>query len=145
MTMWDSIIAVAGTLAGTATAGAITARTAKQGRRDQKTSDAMRAVADLVAAIDAHRAAMYSAGDAKLSGGDSASARRDAHSTRGAISAPLTQVRILAPALGDPAKRAVQATYDMRNPRNRADLDQRRAAAKAAVEALVDAAERHFA
>ena len=119
--MWDSLIAVGGTLA------AVTAYTA--------------AVAD-------HRSAMWQFEDAKLTGKPAqvvAELEAVQHGTRSAITVPLTTVAILTPALADLAVEAAKATYAMRDSGALDVLETHRAVALAASDRFVAAAAELFA
>lgn len=147
--MWGSLIAVFGTLAGgvlMAWATARTARTARrESRRDQHRREALDAVTALATAVADHRRAMLILEEVKLSGGDTAEAREEKNQTRSAITAPLFQVSVLAPALTAAAEEAVQATYAMRNAPDEAKLRALHDEAKAAADRLTAAARGMFA
>jgi hypothetical protein len=142
----DTLIAVAGTL----TAGGVTswwhARTVRVERRDrrdaQRREELLTAVADLVAALDAHRAAMWVRETTRLSGdpADVPATVDRAHQTRAAVSAPLVRVRILAPGLATAASSATQATYAMHDAPTTNFLDRQRQASLDAIARLETAA-----
>lgn len=147
--MWGSVIAVLGTLAGgvlMAWATARTARTARrETRRDTHRREALDAVTALATAVANHRRAMLILEEVKLSGKDPAEARDEKNQTRAAITAPLFQVSVLAPALTTAAEEAVQATYVMRNVPDEATLRALHEEAKAAANRLTAAAVGMFA
>lgn len=150
--LWASVIAVAGTLLGGLLAGAVQAWTARVARRETRVADrraeALTAVTALLAAVADHRSRSWVKEDLRLSGADEQAvveARDAGHLTRSAITAPLTTVSILTPALADAAEAAVQATYAMRNAADHDALEQLRAASVAAEKQLRQAASRVFA
>jgi transposase len=141
----DTIIAVLGTLAGGALAALLQAGQATaQHRRDTATrrqDAALSALCDLVAALDAHRAAMWHREDLRLTGAEPAeyaAARARSHDTRAAVSAPLTALAVLAPRLREHAQHAATATYALRAAPDPETLATRRATAITAAEALVE-------
>ncbi len=71
-------------------------------------------------------------------------ARTESHATRSAITAPLTTVSVLAPALAPAATAAAQAAYDLRAAADRTALTTDRDRAMAAADGLVAAAARRF-
>lgn len=131
--MWSTLITMAGTLVATLSGcvltGMVQARVARTERReirwDARRSEALAAVTALVTALSAHRRAMWVREDLRLAGADPvrvAEARDASHATRSAVTTPLTTVRILLPALAEPARQATQATYALRNAPDRATL-----------------------
>ncbi len=141
----DTIVAVLGTLAGAALAALFQARqTTLQHRRDTATrrqDDALTALCDLVAALDAHRRAMWVREDLRLTGTapeQYAAARAESHATRTAVSAPLTALSVLAPQLREHAQHAAATTYALRGAPTTDTLAARREDAIAAVQALVE-------
>jgi hypothetical protein len=148
-TMWASVIAVLGTLAGGVLMTWATARTAKtarrETRRDTHRREALGAVTALATAVANHRRAMVLLEEAKLSGTDTAEAREEKNQTRSAITAPLFQVSVLAPALTAAAEEAVQATYAIRNAPDEAKLQALHNEAKAAADRLAASARGMFA
>jgi hypothetical protein len=150
--MWDSLIAVGGTLAGSWIGGFVQLRKARVERRENRgetrRAEALRAVTELVAALADHRRAMWEFEDAKLTGKPAqtvAELLAAQHVTRSAINVPMTTVAILAPALADSAREAAQSTYAMRNSGDLDVLEARRAVALAASDRLVAAAAEFFA
>lgn len=150
--MWESLIAVAGTLGGGVLAGLgqrYAARVERrENRRDARRADALAAVTGLVAALADHRRAMWEFEDARIQG----AARQTVlelqavqHGTRSAINEPMTTVAILAPALAAQAREAATATYAMRGAPDLDVLETRRAVALAASDQLVHAAAEFFA
>jgi hypothetical protein len=150
--MWDSLIAVAGTLAGGWIGGFVQLRGARaerhENREEARRAEALKAVTDLAGALADHRRAMWRYEDVKLTG-ESEQAITDLrtarHDTRSAINAPMTMVAILAPMLADPAREATQAAYAMRDAGDPDVLEARRAVALAADDRFVAAAAEFFA
>lgn len=150
--MWDSLIAVGGTLAGGLAASVTQLRGARaerrENRREARRSEALAAVTGLVAALADHRRAMWQFEDAKLTGKPAqvvAELETVQHGTRSAINAPMTTVAILTPALAGPAREAAQAAYAMRNSTDLDVLEARRAVAAGTSDRLVEAAAEFFA
>ncbi|MFE6228748.1 protein kilB [Streptomyces sp. NPDC057854] len=142
-----SVIAVLGTLLGAVVAGVLQQRLARRERGEVQAAELRRerlaAVTELVAAVAEHRRAMWVREDLRLNGGDETAyeqARAESHMTRAAITAPLTAVRILAPALAEQAAQAARASYDLRGAADLVALDACRTAAIAAADRLVLAA-----
>ena len=142
--VWTSLIAVAGTIAGTNLGAWWNARNARAERHDRRRGEQrdqlLSALADLVSALASHRRAMVVLGETRLSGGDDEAARATTHETRSAISAPLTRVRILGPELAEHATKATQATYALHDVPDQAELQRRRQASVDAVAELEQAA-----
>lgn len=113
--MLTTLIAVLGTLAGTAIAHL--SQRAHRRATDARTqrAEAVTAIADLATALADHRRTMWLREDLRLTGHDWAAARAESHTTRSAITAPLLRVQILLPAAADPARQAAQAVYDLRD------------------------------
>lgn len=152
MDVWQSVIAVAGTLLGSLLGSGVQARIARVARREERTAgrraDAMTAVTALVSALADHRRAMFVLEDLRLSTATpeaTEAARTTSHGTRSAITTPLVTVRMLTPALANAAEAATSAAYAMRLAPDHAELETRRAAALAASNQLVDAAGELFA
>lgn len=150
--MWDSLIAVGGTLAGGLLASVVQLRGARAERRenrgDARRGEALGAVTGLVAALADHRRAMWQFEDAKLRGkAEQTVTDLEAvqHGTRSAINVPMATVAILAPALAEPAREAARATYAMRGAGDLDVLEARRAAALGAADRFVDVAAEFFA
>jgi hypothetical protein len=120
--MWGTVLAILGTLAGSGLTYVLQQRAVSKERAEARLADQIRdrvtAVTALVAALADHRRAMWVREDLRLAGAlpaEYAAARAASHVTRSAITAPLTQVAILAPSLITPAKEAAAATYALRN------------------------------
>ncbi|EGX55133.1 hypothetical protein SZN_34477 [Streptomyces zinciresistens K42] len=141
-----TLIAVLGTLLGTAMAYLLQQRGARTERVAVRSEDRRRerltAVTDLVSALAAHRRAMRVREDLRLAGDQDgyAAARAESHATRAAITAPLMLVTVLAPDLADAASGAASATYALRGAADAAALTALRRAAIAATDRLVTAA-----
>jgi hypothetical protein len=121
--------------------------TARSARRDalmeNRRRDAVDAVADLVYALDAHRAAMWELGTAELEDRPASliiTLTATTQATRVAITKPEVRVLTLLPALAKVAKRAIQLTYDMYQPVGKDALTCLRQAALEARERVVEAA-----
>ncbi|WP_368660657.1 pRL2-23 [Streptomyces marincola] len=145
----DTVIAVAGTLAGAVVTGLLqhraTARTERAARREREEREWLASVTELARAVSAHRAAMWALRHAELTGASAerVDVLRDAsHTTRGAVTAPAVMLRLLTSSarLRAAADEAVHATYGMRDAVSVADLDARRQRALGAHDAFVDAA-----
>lgn len=150
--MWDSLIAVGGTLAGGLLAGVLQQRGARaerrESRREARRTEALKAVTALAAALADHRRAMWELEDAKLTGKPEQAITGlliVQHGTRAAINTPATTVAILAPGLAGVAREAARATYGMRNSNDLDELEDRRAEAAAATDLFVRAAAEFFA
>ncbi|MFD8597698.1 protein kilB [Kitasatospora sp. NPDC059646] len=150
--MVPTLLAVCGTLLGTLGAVVLQQRAARaeraEARRDAHEQARLRAVAELVTALDNHRRAMWLREKLRLSGaGDDAftEARTASHLTRAAITGPLVTLSVLAPTLAKAANDAVRATYALREAPDLEVLQQARSAAIAATESLVAAAGDQFA
>ncbi|MFF5448798.1 protein kilB [Streptomyces sp. NPDC012888] len=147
MSVWPSIVAVLGTLAGALTAGVLQHRAAHTARAEQRADDhrqdRLGAVTDFAAALDAHRSAMFHRERLARTDTDAQhrlEAQTRSHDTRAAITVPHVRLKVLVPELGGQAQRAADATYALRHATDRTDLDSRRHAAKEATEAFVAAA-----
>ncbi|MFF0413411.1 protein kilB [Kitasatospora sp. NPDC004745] len=147
MSIWPSIVAVLGTLAGALTAGLLqhrSARTARaEERADSRRQERLGAVTDFAAALDAHRSAMFHRERLALAEAGAEhqlEAQTRSHDTRTAVTAPHIRLQVLVPELAGPAQRAADATYALRRAGDRAELDARRHAAKEASVAFVAAA-----
>ncbi|MEU3084703.1 pRL2-23 [Streptomyces diastaticus] len=142
--MWQTLIAVLGTLAGALAAGIMQARIARitrdAARADDHRREAIDAVTTLAVAVSDHRRSMWELGDAQLTDADAdriQALRDETHRTRSAVTAPAVRVQLLAPALQPTAHAAVQATYAMRQPTNLDELETLRATALTAHDELV--------
>ncbi|MEU0931064.1 protein kilB [Streptomyces malaysiensis] len=145
--MWSSIIAVVGTLLGSAVAYVLQQRAGRieraEARGEVRRSDRLAAVTALVAALAEHRRAMWVREDLRMTGDAPeayAAARADSHTTRAAITAPLTTVALLAPELAGAAENAARATYALRGAPDPDVLTARRQDAIAAADLLVTSA-----
>lgn len=152
--MWQSIIAVAGTLAGALVAGIMQARQARSTRQAERADDRRReavdAVTDLAVAVSDHRRAMWQLGDAEVTGAGADRVRElldETHRTRSAVTSPAVRVQLLVadPAVQTAAREAVRATYAMRQPASLEVLQELRAEALTAHDEMVTAAARHLA
>jgi hypothetical protein len=120
----------------------------RETRGEARRTEALSAVTGLVAALADHRRAMWQFEDAKLTGKPEqvvAELLAVKHGTRSAINAPMTTVTILAPVLAAAARKAAQASYDMRNAADLDDLEHQRADALTACDAFTAAAAEFFA
>ncbi|MFJ2584034.1 protein kilB [Streptomyces sp. NPDC087538] len=145
--MWTSLIAVVGTLLGSVTAYLLQQRTARTDRAESRAHEVRRdriaAVTALTVALADHRRTMWAREDLRLSGAPEAEyreARAASHATRSALTAPLTTLVILAPALTDAAHEAAAASYALRNAADAEALNALRLAAIEAADHLVRAA-----
>jgi hypothetical protein len=141
--MWQTLIAVIGTLAGTGIAGLIQHRTTRNTHAETRRTAVVQAVAALNSALADHRRAMWVREDLRLSGASGeayAAARAESHATRSAITAPHTTLAVLAPELAELADAAVQAAYDLRGADDTATLAAQRDAALQAATQLVTGA-----
>ena len=145
--MIDSIIAVAGTLAGTVSGyrlGHWGARVERAEAREQELRrERLAAVTGFAATVANHRTAMWVREDLRLAGADPAqvqAARERSHETRAAITAPLTAVTLIAPDLARWAAEAANGAYALRSAPTRQALAERRAAAITAADEFVAAA-----
>lgn len=149
--MWQTLIAVLGTLAGALAAGLVQARIAHTARNaaraDVRRRDSVNAVTDLAVALSDHRRAMWELGDARLAGADTGrvqALRDESHRTRSAVTAPAVRVQLLTPEVQAPARIAVQATYAMRHPKDAHELELLRRRALDAHDALIATAGPHL-
>ncbi|MFJ7586229.1 hypothetical protein ACIQZO_02265 [Streptomyces sp. NPDC097617] len=147
MSIWPSIVAVLGTLAGALTAGLLQHRSARTARAEQRADsylqDQLGAVTEFAAALDAHRSAMFHRERLALAEAGAEhqlEAQTRSHDTRAAITAPHIRLQVLVPELSGAAEQAADATYALRKATGRAELDSRRRAAKEAAVAFVAAA-----
>ncbi|MFF5853999.1 protein kilB [[Kitasatospora] papulosa] len=143
--MWQTLIAVLGTLAGVGITSGYQARAARTVRQEARRTEGLTAVTTLVEALANHRRAMWVREDLRLRGEDWAGARTESHASRSAITAPLLRVQLLLPAVAPAAQDAAQAVYALRGADGHSTLNDRRTAALAASDALVTAAGRHIA
>lgn len=145
--MWQTVIAVVGTLAGSLVTALLQRRAlrlqADITRQDKATADRLTAVTTFAAALADHRRAMWLREHLRLNaapGQQTAEARTASHATRSALTAPHLAVSLLLPTLQAPATRAVEATYALRNAAHLDQLTALRAEALAAMDAFTDAA-----
>ncbi|MFF3265313.1 protein kilB [Streptomyces sp. NPDC002932] len=142
--MWQTLIAVIGTLAGTGIAGFMQHRASRTARQEARRTEGLTAVTALVEALADHRRAMWVREDLRLRQEDWADARTESHATRSAITAPLLRVQLLMPAAAPAAQTAAQAAYALRGADGHPILNQLRTDAITASDALVTAAGRHL-
>ncbi|MFJ1566728.1 hypothetical protein ACIOG8_21360 [Streptomyces erythrochromogenes] len=148
MSIWPSIVAVLGTLAGALTAGLLQHRSARSARAEERADgrrqDQLGAVTEFAAALDAHRSAMFHRERLNLTGATGAEHQLEAetrsHDTRAAVTAPHIRLQVLVPELAVAAQQAADATYALRKAADRTELDVRRHAAKEASVAFIAAA-----
>jgi len=137
MNALQSIVAVVGTLLGVGMGGLLQMRVARESRRQAWRQQAVDAISRLTGAIEAHRVAMWHRENDRIQG---AAGQHDVASTRSAISAPLTSVRIYLPQLYHLAEAAAQATYALRHAENINQLADLREAAIHALERMLERA-----
>ncbi|MFJ2590635.1 hypothetical protein [Streptomyces sp. NPDC087538] len=109
MSIWPSIVAVLGTLAGALTAGLLQHRSARTARAEERADshrqDQLGAVTDFAAALDAHRSAMFHRERLTLTEAGTEhqlEAQTRSHDTRAAITAPHIRLQVLVPELAGP-------------------------------------------
>jgi hypothetical protein len=151
-TVWTSLIAICGTLAGALTSGWMQARVGRAQRREavaEARRDALLvAVGELVSALADHRLAMWRREDRRLAGAAAEvvdAARAASHETRAAVTAPLVRVSVLAPSLRAVVQEAEQATYALRGAADQETLGALREQALQASDRLVAEAGQAFA
>ncbi|MFI6286633.1 protein kilB [Streptomyces sp. NPDC051018] len=143
MIVWVSVIAVVGTLLGSTTAFLLQQRALRTDRAEtrkyEKWRDQLAAVTALTVALADYRRAMWAREDLRLSDapGGHEEARAETHTARSALTAPLTTLAVLAPALAPTATRAAQAAYALRNAPDHQTLTTLRTAAMNAADDLV--------
>ncbi|MFF6873697.1 protein kilB [Streptomyces sp. NPDC012450] len=144
--MLATVLAIVGTLAGALLSGLLASRQARTAVTASESvarrQAAVDAVADLAAAVAAHRSAMWHRENKRLTGEDWTEDRERSHATRAAISAPAVRLAILAPTLRPAAEAAIQASYALRGAGTEAELDAAREASLAADERLITEAGR---
>lgn len=148
--MWQSLIAVLGTLSGVLVSGLLARVARQEDRREQHRRAAIDALAALGRALADHRRAMWEYMDAALTGAAPERVRelRDrTHETRSQITAPATRVRLLvgSPEVWEAARCAIGATYAMRNVADLDELAVRRRRALETADELVAVAAAHLA
>lgn len=138
--MLTTLIAVLGTLAGSAIAllGQRSQRRAADARAYR--TEALAAVAELATALADHRRAMWVREDLRLRGEDWGAARTESHATRSAVTAPLLRVQVLLPSIANVAQTAARATYSLRASDSETGLHARREHAITTTDSLVTAA-----
>lgn len=148
--MLTTLIAVLGTLLGTALAYLLQQRGLRMDRAETRAEDRRRerltAVTDLVSALAAHRRAMWVREDLRLAGDQDGyiAARAESHTTRAAITAPLTLVSVLAPDMAQAAADAAAATYALRGAPDAEALAALRRGAITASDRLIASASARF-
>ncbi|CUU60848.1 hypothetical protein Ga0074812_14848 [Parafrankia irregularis] len=143
--MMEAIIGAGAALLGTLAGGLAQWAAARATRTTAERQARHTAVATLTAALAAHRTAMWVREDARLTGANPAGLaglRAASHTTRAAITVPLTELCLTAPDLADTARAAAAATYALRHPADHTQLTAAREAALAAERTLVDTAAR---
>ncbi|MFF4756362.1 protein kilB [Streptomyces sp. NPDC002514] len=139
--MIATIIAIVGTLAGAALSALVQGRQQRTALVGTETvarrQAAVDAVADLVAAVSAHRSAMWHRESLRLAGQDWTEARTASHASRAAITAPAVRLAVLLPALRPAADAAAHASYALRGADTTTVLDAAREASLAADQHLV--------
>src|SRR5690242_5858143 len=135
--MLTALIAVLGTLAGSAIAHLSQRSQRRATETRTRRDEALTAVADLATALADHRRAMWVREDLRLRGEDWTTARAESHATRSAITAPLLRVQLLLPALAAAGQTATRAAYALRDTDGHAPLAARREAAITACDELV--------
>ncbi|TGG79174.1 protein kilB [Streptomyces albus] len=143
--MWQTLIAVLGTLAAVAITSGYQARAARTARQETRRAEGLAAVEALVAALADHRRAMWFREDLRLRGEDWSAARTESHATRSAITGPLLRVQLLLPAAAGAAQDAAAAVYALRNADGHPTLNAARTDALTASDDLVAAVGRHLA
>jgi hypothetical protein len=144
----DSLVTVGGALLGVLAGGFTQARLS---HRDTRRQQALNAIAALVAALDAHRAAMWRREEIRLTAGspedvaqEYEAARAASHVTRGALTMPLVTIRLLMPDLATRADAAAKSTYALRDATTMEGLQIQRGNSMAAREFLLAAVGRNF-
>ncbi|MET8746285.1 protein kilB [Streptomyces sp. NPDC004728] len=138
--MITAIVAVLGTLAGSAIAHLSQRSHRKADDARARRTEALTAVAELATALANHRRAMWVREDLRLRGEDWADARAESHTTRSAITAPLLRVQVLLPSIADAAQTAARAAYSLRASESESGLRARREHAITTTDSLVNAA-----
>ncbi|MGW7031072.1 protein kilB [Streptomyces xanthophaeus] len=145
--MWQTVIAVLGTLAGSAVTALLQRRAlrlqASIAREDKARDNHLAAVTAFAAVLADHRRAMWLREHLRLTAAphtQTAEARTASHATRSALTAPHLTVALLLPELQAPATRAVEATYALRNAAHLDQLTALRGEALTAMDAFTDAA-----
>ncbi|MFE7111773.1 protein kilB [Streptomyces sp. NPDC057575] len=113
--MITAIVAVLGTLAGSAIAHLSQRSQLRIADGRARRSERLAAVEALATALADHRRAMWVREDLRLRGEDWAAARAESHNTRSAITAPLLRAQLLLPDVATTAQDAARAAYELRN------------------------------
>ncbi|MFF8996194.1 protein kilB [Streptomyces sp. NPDC014983] len=144
--MIGTIIAIIGTLAGSALTALVQGRQQRTALAGSETmarrQAAVDAVAEMVAAVAAHRAAMWHRESLRLKGEDWSEARAASQATRAAISAPAVRVQVLVPDLRTAVDTATRATYALRGTETTEALEAARTASLEADAQLISEAGR---
>ncbi|MFJ2876572.1 MULTISPECIES: protein kilB [unclassified Streptomyces] len=143
--MWQTLIAVLGTLAGVGITGTYQARATRTARAEDRRTAGLTAVTALVEALADHRRAMWAREDLRLTGQDWSEARTESHRTRSALTGPLLQVQLLMPSVARPARDAADAAYALRGHDDHTHLAASREVAIRTSDELVAAVGRHLA
>ncbi|MFI5986369.1 protein kilB [Streptomyces sp. NPDC051555] len=145
--MWQTVIAVLGTLAGSLVTALLQRRAsrlqAEIARQDKAAADRLTAVTAFASVLADHRRAMWVREHLRLNGAPGqqiADARAASHVTRSALTAPHLAVSLFLPTLQCPALVAVEATYALRNASHLDQLTARRTEALSAMDAFTGAA-----
>lgn len=140
-----TLIGVLGTLSAGVVSGLFHLRQLAVAHRRTMQGEALTALANLVKALDRHRAQMWLAENERLAGRETVELVDATHETRAGVSEPLTRVRSLLGSLADIAAAAAQTTNEMFDSPDLDELKARRLAALNAVDQLVTTAADHFA
>ncbi|MFJ2751923.1 protein kilB [Streptomyces sp. NPDC087297] len=144
--MWQTVIAVLGTLAGSAVTALLQRRALRQQaqitRENKNRDDRVNAVTAFAAVLADHRRTMWMREHRRLHAVPAeqlAEARAASHATRSALTAPHLALTLLLPELKEHANRAVEATYALRGATHLDRLVALRREALAAMDAFTDA------
>lgn len=147
-TVLTALIAVVGTLAGGGLNGYTVFRTARAQRLEthkrELEKEVRKAVVELVAALDRHRGVMWEAEKRRLAGITNEVDTSETRASRAEVSAPATDLCLIADDLAQAVREAESCTYAMRESPTRKELDNRREMARAATRRLVDLAAAKF-
>ncbi|QKZ20282.1 hypothetical protein [Streptomyces chartreusis] len=152
--MLTALLAVAGTLLGTAVAAQLQDRSARRAeavqRRERARAETIDAVRHLAGALSDHRRAMYLRAEAALAGSPHELIERlraDSHHTRSQVNQPHLALRLLVTdrTVRTAADTMIVATYAMRSAGDSWEaLEAARVQAVEAHDAFVDSAARHL-
>jgi hypothetical protein len=152
VSVWSNVVTAAATLGGVAITAYSNARNVRAQHRAkiqrESVDAALDAAAELISAVDAHRAAMWKLEDLRITGAETVrvdDAQAVSHGTRAAITRPQVRLFVLVPDLTDAVNAAVQATFAMRDSTDLAELETRRTAAHQARGRLITACQAAFA